>query len=73
LVLKELDNNPKFKVHMPIFLFATCSGIQHLAALIKDLKSAVKVNLTPQSDKDEVGDIYSYLIDPINKAINSFG
>lgn len=71
--MKELNKNPKYKVHMPIFLDATCSGIQHLAALIQDLESGMKVNLIPQNMSDNVGDIYSELINPINNAINLFG
>jgi len=73
LTLKEMHNNPKAKIHIPIFLDATCSGIQHLAALIKDLETGMKVNLIPQTIEDKVGDIYSELVGPINKAINSFG
>jgi hypothetical protein len=33
----------------------------------------MKVNLISQTKKDKVEDIYSELIDPINKAINKFG
>lgn len=73
LIMKEIHNNPNSKVHMPIFLDATCSGIQHLAALIQDYDSGMKVNLIPQTINDKVGDIYSDLIDPINKAINLHG
>jgi DNA-directed RNA polymerase len=54
---------------MPIYLDATCSGIQHLSSLIKDLESGSKVNLLTQSKKDKVGDIYSELLEPINLAI----
>jgi len=58
LILRELDKDPNYKVHMPIFLDATCSGIQHIAALIKDFESGKKVNLIPQKKSDTVGDIY---------------
>jgi DNA-directed RNA polymerase, mitochondrial len=73
LNMREIHHNPRYKIHMPIFLDATCSGIQHLAALIKDLNSGIKVNLKPQTVKDKVEDIYSELIDPINNAIKKHG
>jgi len=40
--MRELDKDHKYKVHMPIFLDATCSGIQHKGALIKDFESGKK-------------------------------
>jgi DNA-directed RNA polymerase len=73
LILRQLFKNPKIKIHIPIFLDATCSGIQHLAALIQDYELGSRVNLIPQSDNEDVGDIYSDLIKPINTAINKFG
>lgn len=47
LCIKELQNNPNYAVKIPVFLDATCSGIQHLAALIKDCELAKEVNLIP--------------------------
>lgn len=52
---------------------ATCSGIQQLASMIHEYDTGSKVNLTSQTDNEEVGDIYSYLLKPINKAINKYG
>jgi len=66
--MRELDKDHKYKVHMPIFLDATCSGIQHKAALIKDFESG-KSKIDPTKKSDTVGDIYSDLLEPINKAI----
>ena len=62
-----------YTVHLPIFLDATCSGIQHLAGMLKDYETGSKVNMISQTESDSVGDIYSYLIDPINKAVNKYG
>lgn len=73
LAIKDIHFNNKSKVYLPVFLDATCSGIQHLAALLKDIDIGKKVNLIPQTDNDVVQDIYFDLIDPINKAINEYG
>lgn len=73
LVMRDLNKNPNCLVHLPVFLDATCSGIQHLAGLIQDYELGSRVNLIPQNDEDSVGDIYGGLVLPINKAINEFG
>lgn len=73
LTMKNLHEDPKAKVYISIFLDATCSGIQHFAALLKDLDLGSKVNLIPQKDTDNVGDIYSEIMDDVNKAVNEFG
>jgi len=46
--MKELDKNPDYLVKLPVFLDATCSGIQHFAALLQDFELGSKVNLIPQ-------------------------
>jgi DNA-directed RNA polymerase len=71
--MKELHNNPLANIYTPVFLDATCSGIQHLSALLLDLELGISVNLTPYNQEDGPNDIYSDLIDPINKAINNYG
>jgi hypothetical protein len=73
LVLRKLHQNHKAVIHLPIFLDATCSGIQHLAALMKDLDSASRVNLIEQSNDQPVADIYSDVVAPVNEALNKFG
>lgn len=73
LILRDLHFNPKTKVHIPVFLDATCSGIQHLSALINDLESGMKVNLIPQTKNEKVGDIYSDFILPVNQALHNYG
>lgn len=72
LNVKELHNNPNAIINTPVFLDATCSGIQHLSAILRDLELGISVNLTPYQE-DKPNDIYSELIDPINKAINKYG
>jgi DNA-directed RNA polymerase len=73
LVMRELNKDPNYLVKLPIFLDATCSGVQHLAAIAQDLDLAQHVNLVPQSDNDKVSDIYAYLTDPINETIRAEG
>ena len=58
LTLKNIHEDHKYKVKLPVFLDATCSGIQHLATLLLDKELAKKVNLTPQTISEDVQDIY---------------
>lgn len=69
LLLIELEKDPAFLIKMPIFCDATCSGIQHLAGIMKDEELSREVNLCEQSDIDPVADIYSKLANPINEEI----
>lgn len=74
LVIRELDKNPLAKVHLPIFLDATCSGIQHLAALLLDIETAKDVNLIPSENNPEVvQDLYAKSTISFNKYINDYG
>jgi len=86
LNMRDLDKNPNTVITTPVFLDATCNGIQHLAGLLKDLELGTEVNLVstsetqtetfggkPSLNKDKPKDLYSKLIDPINKAINKVG
>lgn len=41
-------STPMFESSIPVRLDATCSGIQHLSAMMKDLVSAAAVNVLPQ-------------------------
>ena len=67
LLMRELDKNPEFNVKLPVCLDATCSGIQHLAAIIKDCELAKEVNLIPNGNLDVPADIYETLRTPINE------
>lgn len=73
LNIKELHNNPLAIIKTPVFLDATCSGIQHLSALLLDLELGIKVNLSPYNQEHVPNDVYSDLISPINTAINKYG
>jgi len=71
--IKNFHDDPNYKVKLPVFLDATCSGIQHLATLLLDKNPAKKVNMTPQTNSEDVQDIYSDIMVDINKAINKYG
>lgn len=73
LNMRKIHNNPNAIIKTPLFLDATCSGIQHLAALMKDLELGSQTNLIPSKMEEGPGDIYDSLLEPINKAINKFG
>ena len=73
LLMRELDLNPDYEVKLPMFLDATCSGIQHLAAIIKDCELAKEVNLIPKDKLDVPADIYESLRIPINEEIRKTG
>ena len=73
LLYKQLEENPSYEVRLPILFDATCSGIQHLAGLLRDEELSREVNLQEQSESDSVADIYSKLALPINEEINRVG
>nr|P33541.2 RecName: Full=Probable DNA-directed RNA polymerase [Neurospora intermedia]CAA36326.1 RNA polymerase [Neurospora intermedia] len=68
LTMRKLKENPDYPVFNPIFLDATCSGVQHFAAMLLDLELGKYVNLI--NSGESVNDFYSQLIPAINKAIN---
>jgi hypothetical protein len=65
------DNNTLIKI--PIILDATCSGLQHLAVMLKDERVGALVNLVEKGRDDVTSDIYQSLVAPINKNINEYG
>jgi DNA-directed RNA polymerase len=67
--MRELDKNPNCLVRIPVFLDATCNGLQHLAALMKDKDLGAQVNLTKQVDFSKPNDLYTRLLKPINEEI----
>jgi len=65
------------KVYLPIWLDATCSGIQHFATILKDVELAKSVNVISNSTSrdglnEKVRDIYSEMIEPTYKKIKQF-
>lgn len=70
LTMKEIKENPKAEIKFPVFLDATCSGIQHFAAMVLDTTLAQEVNLI---ESDSVSDLYQNMVPRINKCINAIG
>jgi len=57
--LKEYYKNPeKFISSFPIFLEATCSGLQHLASMVNAINLAKYVNLLTSSKEELPLDVY---------------
>ncbi|KQV99990.1 DNA-directed RNA polymerase [Rhizobacter sp. Root1221] len=56
LVLNGERSAASFESHLPVRLDATCSGIQHLSAMMRDPLSAACVNVLPTGKRE---DIYS--------------
>uniref|UniRef100_A0AC34GUS2 DNA-directed RNA polymerase n=1 Tax=Panagrolaimus sp. ES5 TaxID=591445 RepID=A0AC34GUS2_9BILA len=52
----KLENPEDFVSHLPIHQDGSCNGLQHYAALGRDLQGALEVNLCPA---DKPADIYS--------------
>ena len=73
LVMRRLKENSNYEVKLPIYIDATCSGIQHIAAMIKDYDIGKTVNLVTQLNEDKVNDIYTIILDIVNKEIQELG
>jgi len=58
LVLKQLKIS-SYEVKLPVYIVARCNGIQHIAAMIKDLDIAKNVNLLSEIESDKVSDVYT--------------
>ena len=54
---------------MAIYIDATCSGIQHLGGMIRDVELAKCVNLISNPDLDAINDIYSSVLENLNLSI----
>jgi len=73
LSLREYNLNPNFKIKNPIFLDATCSGMQHVSALIRDFDLATLTNLNKSKHDEKPKDFYNDVINKVNSIINEFG
>jgi hypothetical protein len=70
-ILRDRDNKIKCIINNPILFDASCSGIQHLSAMTRDVEMARKVNIIPEKeldnadkmiilDKSKAQDFYQY-------------
>ena len=73
LVLKNISKNSKSLVKLPVFLDATCNGIQHISAIIQDIDLAKEVNLISDDKDDQIKDFYSKMVPIINKSLQDLG
>lgn len=48
------DHGPGFISHMPVNLDATCSGLQHFSAILKDQVGGFHVNLTSDATRQDI-------------------
>jgi hypothetical protein len=71
--MRDLHYNPETKIKTPVFLDATCSGVQHLSAMMRDVELGPLVNLSKSKDTDTPADLYSEVVNPVNKALNNYG
>lgn len=67
LAYSSYINNPSIKIHLPVFLDATCSGLQHIAALLGDSVLGELVNLKGNSRRD----LYSETVPYIQEALSN--
>jgi DNA-directed RNA polymerase len=60
------------KINNPILFDASCSGIQHLSAMTKEVDMAIQVNLIPTSENPELDapkDFYTYALERVREAL----
>lgn len=71
--LKNYYANPTvFLSRLPVYLDATCNGLQHLSTMINDTNLAKFVNLV-NSNKDEIPkDVYLHMVSFVNNKIQKY-
>jgi DNA-dependent RNA polymerase len=68
--LKNYYADPKnFISKLPIYLDATCSGLQHLSSMINDSNLAKYVNIINSNKDDIPNDVYTYMVSFVNNKI----
>ena len=63
-----LDEGLDYVCHLPIAVDATCSGLQHYSAMLRDEVGGFSVNLVPSEDRQ---DIYQLVADKAMKLIEA--
>jgi DNA-directed RNA polymerase len=71
--VKKLSRNSKTIVKLPVFLDATCNGIQHISAIIQDIDLAKEVNLIYDEKDNQIKDFYGTMVPKINQALHELG
>jgi DNA-directed RNA polymerase len=54
---------------LPVYLDATCSGLQHLSAMMNDTNLAQYVNIVNSNKDDIPNDVYSHMVTFVNQKI----
>jgi len=62
----------RFLSRLPVYLDATCSGLQHLSTMINDTNLAKYVNIVNSNRDDIPNDVYSHMISFVNKKIQEY-
>jgi DNA-directed RNA polymerase len=71
LELQEYYRNPtEFKSSLSVYLDATCSGLQHLASMVKDENLSKYVNLAKSTCSNKPYDLYQIMADKVLQSIN---
>lgn len=60
-----------FISHLPIYIDATCNGLQHLAAMANDVNLGRYVNILKSTGSDIPNDLYSIMVDRIKEDIST--
>jgi DNA-directed RNA polymerase len=66
LAYRTYIKDPSSLIGLPVFLDATCSGLQHISAILRDEILGHQVNLTGTERRD----LFSETIEPITKALS---
>lgn len=59
------DKTGNYLSKLPIYIDATCNGLQHLAAMINDINLAKYVNLLKSNSSDILLDIYKEMANKV--------
>nr|QWO71409.1 RNA polymerase [Termitomyces sp. T123] len=71
--LKNYDLDPnKYVSRLPVYLDATCSGLQHLSTMINDTNLAKHVNIKRSNKDDMPMDVYSHMISYVQTKIQEY-
>ena len=65
------DDPKRFISRLPIYLDATCSGLQHLATMANDLNLAKYSNILESSQDPDPKDVYSLMVLKLQNKLNS--
>lgn len=62
----SMPDPANFRTSLPILVDATCNGLQHLAAMVRDFNVGKSVNLV---DSDVIQDIYNSVASRVNESL----